>query len=1042
MLYPKTREPELSEELFRSPTCEYRSAPFWAWNCRLEREELLRQADILREMGFGGYHMHVRSGLSTEYLGDEFMDLISDCVNKAKKEKLLAWLYDEDRWPSGFAGGLVTKDEKYRMRYLLFTAVPYEKEGADTSVYANEQNRAKRSGVNAKLLARYDIILDEQGCLKDYRVLDDGEEARGLLRYAYIESPRNSPRYNGFTYVNTLDKKAIDRFIEITHEKYKDKIGSEFGKTVPGIRADGPQMTVKTVMKSPFSVDDVTLPYTDDLEDSFRKAYGFSLKEHLPELFWELPDGKVSYARYCYHDHTAERFAEAFSDNIGAWCKENGILFTGHLMREPSLDSQTSAVGETMRHYRGFTMPGIDMLAFRREYTTAKQAQSAVNQQGAEGMLDELYGVTTWDMDFRGYKTSGDWQAALGVTVRIPQPSRVSMEGEAKRDYPASINYQSPWYKEYSYIEDHFARVNTVMTRGNPVVRVGVIHPIESFWLCWGPNSQTAMHRAQLDREVSDLAEWLLFGGIDFAFSCESTLPAMNRSGEAPFTVGEMKYDVVIVPGCETLRSTTLERLEAFSRSGGKLIFAGRKPTLLDAKPSDRPAKLFSESTSVEFSRTGLLEALEPYRTVKLSTGSGSLTSNFLYRMRRDGDSLNLFIARGKEPANRDISKAEGIKITLPGHYKVKLYDTLKGNIKPMAYRHEGDSTVISANLHQADSLLLGLTPSEEAFVAPEVSAKPTESLTLPVCCENRYILDEPNALLLDLAEWAVDDEPMKPAEEILRIDTAVRKRFGWTPWGGSADQPWYLPKKAPDHTLHLRYTFRSKVGHAAPLLAIENPETAEVRFNSLPVNTSSPVGYYVDKSIKTVVLPDIKRGINTLEIDMPYGEATAAERVYILGEFAVNVKGYDLTVDRLPDKIGFGDITSQGLPFYSGKLTYIIPISAKKAGKLHVRAPKFRATLLRATLGEDSFPIAIAPYSACCNVKRGRRELKLDAYIPRTNGFGPIHCADEKITYQSPGCWRTSGGSWSYEYCLMPEGVISSPEVRLDHYGKKGKKE
>ena len=282
----------------------------------------------------------------------------------------------------------------------------------------------------------------------------------------------------------------------------------------------------------------------------------------------------------------------------------------------------------------------------------------------------------------------------------------------------------------------------------------------------------------------------------------------------------------------------------------------------------------------------------------------------------------------------------------------------------------------------------------------------------------------------------------MKPAEEILRIDTAVRKRFGWTPWGGSADQPWYMPKKAPDHTLHLRYTFRSKVGLAAPLLAIENPETAEVRFNSLPVNTSSPVGYYVDKSIKTVVLPDIKRGINTLEIDMPYGEATAAERVYILGKFAVNVKGYDLTVDRLPDKIGFGDITSQGLPFYSGKLTYIIPISAKKAGKLHVRAPKFRATLLRATLGEDSFPIAIAPYSACFNVKRGRRELKLDAYIPRTNGFGPIHCADEKITYQSPGCWRTSGDSWSYEYCLMPEGVISSPEVRLDHYGKKGKKE
>ena len=1039
MLYPKNNEPTLSPELFRSPTCEYRSAPFWAWNCRLEKDELLRQADILGEMGFGGYHMHVRSGLATEYLGDEFMDLISDCVNRAKKNKMLAWLYDEDRWPSGFAGGLVTRDEKYRMRYLLFTAVPYENAGADKSEYANEQNRAKRSGVNSKLIARYDITLDEKGCLREYRLLGDGEEPRGLVRYAYIESPQNSPRYNGFTYVNTLDRKAIDRFIEVTHERYKDKIGSEFGKTVPAIFADEPQTTFKTTMKTPFSTDDVTLPFTDDLEESFKAAYGFSLIEHIPELFWELPDGGVSRTRYLYHDHTAERFAEAFSYNIGDWCRKNGILFTGHMMREPSLDSQTSAVGETMRNYPGFTIPGIDMLAFRREFNTAKQAQSAVNQQGAEGMMSELYGVTTWDMDFRGYKTSGDWQAALGVTVRVPHLSWVSMEGEAKRDYPASINYQSPWYKEYPFIEDHFARVNTVMTRGKPVVRVGVIHPIESFWLNWGPNSQTSLRRSQLDREFADLTEWLLFGGIDFDFICESTLPKLCSDGKAPFTVGNMKYDAVIVPGCETLRSTTLERLTSFAHSGGKLIFAGRMPTLLDAVPSDLPAKLFSESTQVEFSRASLLDALEPFRTLKITSGSGSLTSNFIYRMRCDGDSLNLFIAHGKDNANRDLSKTEGIKITLPGHYKVKLYDTLTGEIKPMAYRHEGGSTVISATLQQADSLLLGLTPSEEVFAAPEAPAKPTESLSLPVCCENRFVLDEPNALLLDIAEWALDDEPMKGAEEILRIDTAVRKRFGWTPWGGSADQPWYLPKKAPDHTLHLRYTFRSRIDLAAPTLAMENPETATVRFNSLPVDTSAPVGYYTDKSIKTVVLPDMHKGMNTLEIDMPYGEATAAERVYILGKFAVDVNGYDLTVNRLPDKIGFGDITSQGLPFYSGKLTYILPVSVKKAGKLNLRVPKFRATLLRATLGEESFPIAIAPYAASFEVKKGRQELKLDAYIPRTNGFGPIHCADEKVSYQGPGYWRTIGDSWSYEYCLMTEGIISSPELKLDVFGKKG---
>ena len=121
MLYEKNKSAELSAELFKNPTREYRGTPFWSWNCKLEEKELLRQIEELKEMGFGGFHMHCRAGMSTEYLSDEFMKLIKACVKKAKKEDMLAWLYDEDRWPSGFAGGIVTKEKKYRGRHLVFT---------------------------------------------------------------------------------------------------------------------------------------------------------------------------------------------------------------------------------------------------------------------------------------------------------------------------------------------------------------------------------------------------------------------------------------------------------------------------------------------------------------------------------------------------------------------------------------------------------------------------------------------------------------------------------------------------------------------------------------------------------------------------------------------------------------------------------------------------------------------------------------------------------------------------------------------------------
>ena len=64
MIYDDNRKnKELSKELFRAPTSEYRGAPFWAWNCDLERDELLRQIDVFKEMGLGGFHMHVRTGM-------------------------------------------------------------------------------------------------------------------------------------------------------------------------------------------------------------------------------------------------------------------------------------------------------------------------------------------------------------------------------------------------------------------------------------------------------------------------------------------------------------------------------------------------------------------------------------------------------------------------------------------------------------------------------------------------------------------------------------------------------------------------------------------------------------------------------------------------------------------------------------------------------------------------------------------------------------------------------------------------------------------
>ena len=1032
MLYKKNREKTLSPELFRDPTSEYRGTPFWAWNCRLEKDELLRQIDVMKEMGFGGAHMHVRTGLETPYLSDEFFDLITACVDKSEKEGMLAWLYDEDRWPSGAAGGIVTKDERYRQRTLLFTKTPY-RENESGEGLSDSSAAAARAG-NGKLLARYAVKLNEKGELCSYRRLKENETGAPdeLLRYAYLETPLENPWFNNQTYLNTLDPAAVARFIEVTHESYRRRLSKSFGNTVPAIFTDEPQFTRKTVLPFATSDHDVLLPFSDDLEDTFFAAYGVSLLDHLPELIWDLPDG-VSRIRYLYHDHVAERFSSAFADQIGAWCKRNGLELTGHMMNEPSLKSQTCSLGEAMRSYRSFGLPGIDMLKDRHEFTTAKQAQSAVHQYGREGMLSELYGVTGWDYDFRSHKLHGDWQAALGVTVRVPHLAWVSMKGEAKRDYPASINYQSPWYTEYRYIEDHFARVATALTRGKPIVQVGVIHPVESYWLHWGPAEQTAAIRDKLEKRFSSLTDWLLFGAVDFDFISESLLPSLCPAPDAPLPVGEMRYDVVIVPGCETLRSTTLERLETFRKNGGRLLFLGEAPLYENAVPSVRGKKLWESSEILPFERFDLLSALESVREIELRDASGSLSDRLITQYRQDGGDRWLFLSQGRDPYNKDVASYTDVTVTVKGKFRPTLYDTLTGGISPLPYTVVGGRTVFTRRFYDHDSLLVKLSPAPAAAELKPVSApqkaKPAV-LALPDLVP--YGTAEPNVLLLDYAEYSLDRGAFKPKTEILRIDTLLRRELGWLKgdrWDalGSSAQPWVLPPEIPQHIVTLRYTVLSDVELPAVKLALEDAEVATIEWNGAPIDRN-PEGFYVDRCIQCVYLPGVKRGVNTLLVTLPYAKRVSLERIYLLGDFGVSVNGQEAKLIGKPGPVGFDDITRIGFPFYSGVFRYEIPFDSN-GGELVLSVPHYRGALVTVKLdGLDVGRIVYSPYRLPLGApKAGKHTLTLSLFVSRQNGFGPLHNADERHAV-TPSAWRSGDDKWTDSYRLSKEGILTKP--------------
>ncbi len=204
-----------------------------------------------------------------------------------------------------------------------------------------------------------------------------------------------------------------------------------------------------------------------------------------------------------------------------------------------------------------------------------------------------------------------------------------------------------------------------------------MIHPVESFWLAYGPKDRNFEELEYREQAFADLTKWLLLGHLDFDFICESLFasqtPLDNIGKTLP--VGQCEYDVVILPNLRTIRSTTLERLKLFK---GTIICAGTTPTLVDAKPGSAE---IPGSVTLPWSKARILAALHPYRDLDMTVSESTLyrtqgyrADSLIYQMRAEGDERFVFIA------NTDRREPCPVCVVIKGEYKVTVSGILSGN--------------------------------------------------------------------------------------------------------------------------------------------------------------------------------------------------------------------------------------------------------------------------------------------------------------------------------------------------------------------------
>ena len=703
--------------------------------------------------------------------------------------------------------------------------------------------------------------------------------------------------------------------------------------------------------------------------------------------------------------------------------------------------------GSLMRFYEYLHDPGVDVLTeSNRNYVIVKQLASVARQLGQKWMLSELYGCTGWQMNFQSHKEVGDWQALLGINLRCHHLSWYTMEGEAKRDYPASILHQSAWWKDYGYVESYFARLGLLLTQGVPCRDILVLNPIESVWCQihagWADGlSPTQASVQELERDYAALSSWLLGAQLDFDYGDEEMLCRLSSIGRSTdglplWNVGLADYRVVVVGHMTTLRGSTLRLLDAFIHSGGTVIFAGEPPPYVDALPSTAAAELAARAVAIPWDQEQLIAHCR--RAVGsdvqiVDAVTGEPLPDIFCQLRIDGD-IRYLVALNINPC----AAYAQARIRISGHSFVEEWDCRSGIRYAVEAAAADGYQQIMTDFPPSGEHVYVLTPVRD----DSLTAKPVRTEAGRVACSGpfTYELGEENVCVLDFARFKLDEGPWSERREILQVDGAVRTALNLPLRGGEMVQPWFHRKYHPAPPVHARLTLAFHfdildLPGGAVHLCLERPAQWSLRLNGELVSAPAE-GWWVDTAFQKIALPTslLRAGPNELTLETDFHDGVNIEAVYLIGGFSVSLTGTQPLLTRLPTHLMVGDLTTQGFPFYGGPLTYRIPVSlpSESGATLFLETPRFEAACLKA-LSPQHPPafIAFSPYKAelpSDAVQNG--VLDLEVVLTRRNTFGPLHQIPLRAGAYGPGNFTTSGADFSEDYMLYPAGLLEAPVV------------
>ena len=997
----------------QQPSHEYTSGPLWVWNDLLTKEQVTDTLNALADQGVLQVWVHPRPGLMTPYLSDEWFARWDDTLKAARERNMLVWIYDENSYPSCFAGGYVP-EAMPESRCLGLTLE--KKKTVDPSsdktyaVYVKTADGYK--DVTKKLRKKKGLVTDG-----DYLV-------------ARIEEAKASPWYGGKFHTDLLRPGVTDKFLEITLDAYKKHLGGEFGKLVPGSFTDEPHLK---------GAGDIH--WTPDLAEQFKARWGYEFNAGLPHL--NDDSAKAREFRHNYFQVINDLFVDRWAKPYYEYCAKNNLEFTGHYW-EHSWPGCAS-VPDNMAMAAWQQRPGIDILF--NQYDEGVHAQfgnvrvvlelaSVANQTGRQRTLSETYGGSGAEMTFQDYKRIGDWETVLGVNTINEHLSDVTIRGARKRDYPPTFSYHSPWMAEYHVLVSYFSRVSYALSQGKQINPVLVLSPTTTAWMHHFEETKTleALGNSYQALIVRLAKEQLEFDVGDEHIMLERGAVVKDAAGRPALKVGERQYSVVVVPeGMENLNRKTSELLKDYLAQGGAVLScAGAdQPSCIDGRADDACKALRTQpgwqGVAPEAVGAKATALCKPATQVVLDPANKGI----IYHHRRqmsDGDLL--FVTN----TSNDVTASGTVVSAMAKGVREVNLET--GAIAARAFETQADGQIaVKFTLPVCGSMMLLL--DREPVAAPAVPA-PGERKSVPVKNITAKRMDD-NNLILDYVDVTAGGETLngvfwRKAAELSFTKNGLRGNI-WDHAVQFGDELLKTPFAA-DSGFEATYHFTVEGAVPARLFAvIERSDLYTVTCNGTPV-TATPGEWWLDRAFGRIDIAKVaKVGENTLTIKAaPMNVFHELEAAHIVGDFSLKAadKGF-VIVAAAP--LALGDWTKQGLPLYGHRVSYTAEFKAPKGGRCIVSLPSWQGVVAKVLVnGRDAGCIYRQPME--CDVTdqvvRGKNTVEVIVYGSLRNTLGP-HLGNKETGITHPGSWNNAPESpqpAGGEYFSVPYGLTAPLEV------------